>query len=172
MKKFLLLAFLLPVLSSAQVNNPTPSTLPCAFQTVGANNGGGTWTNQAVYTCNIAAGYLQAGKGIRVHFSVIHTNNAQTLTTRVSFNGSLTVCNSNTVTTGPYQCIMTLFNNPGVTNAQTGYGEAVQAGGTINTINTFTPAIDTTQAWTITGTVTCNAADTCTPQGFWAELIN
>jgi hypothetical protein len=134
---------------------------------LGAVTGNGT--DQTLYTFNIPANTIGAGKGIRIIFNVLI--NAAATTFKLSFGGSNTY---NFTTNAGLENVtgeVLIFNNAGVGNAQTYLARPVIAGTSIFGTTSGTLAIATTSAVTISLTGNCAAANTMTPQMWVVESI-
>ncbi|MBZ5494450.1 MAG: hypothetical protein LAO76_26295 [Acidobacteriia bacterium] len=148
-------------------SNSNAVTLLNAQFILGATTGNAT--DQPLYTYSLPANTLGAGKGIRIIFDVLI--NAAATTFKLSFGGSniynFTTNAANEQVTGE----VLIFNNAGVTNAQTFLARPAIGGTSIFGTTSGALAIATTGSVTITLTGNCAAANTMTPQMWTVELI-
>lgn len=133
----------------------------------------GNSSDQTYFTWTLPAKVLFAGSGIRIMVIASHTTGAGSITYRLSFGGTLTTGLATVGAAAPvvFRHIYEIWNNAGVTNAQTMISTISDAA-TIPKYFIDTAAVDT-QAGNVTINATFNVAagDKVTPKIAWIEHI-
>lgn len=129
----------------------------------------GTGSAATLYSYSLPGNIMAAAKGIRVTCHINHSTG--TASTQYAFNfGATSVVFTTSGNSGYGQLCAEVWNNAGVTNAQTVTTTTV-IGATSDSRGTTSSSIDTTAPVTITCTFNVVSSDAVTPAGFEVELI-